>query len=111
MRRRFDLYLDCDNAAFETSTVGEIRRLLKMVRWMLGQVLERGGPASLPILDVNGNRVGKWEYSVLPDTVKVLGLCALWPGDVLPPKGWLWATANDGPTAGKRLIIRNEENV
>lgn len=61
---KFTIEIDCDNDAFrEVGIVSEIRRLLKATRWMIGQVLYVGMEVTTaPLLDHNGNKVGKWTY-------------------------------------------------
>lgn len=65
MSRKFTLSITCDNAAFDQSVVPELKRLLKLTRWMMGQYLADGTVSKhAPLMDANGNVVGAWKYEV-----------------------------------------------
>jgi len=51
---KFELTIDCDNAAFEDDATPEVVRILMAVI----KKLESGQRDQIPIHDYNGNRVG-----------------------------------------------------
>ena len=51
---RFNLTIDCDNAAFEEDAAGEVARIVAEYF--------QGEPDNRPLFDVNGNRVGAAEW-------------------------------------------------
>lgn len=53
----FKLEINCDNAAFE-DTQDETAKCLRYV----AQCLEEGAHTDGPIIDANGNRVGKYAF-------------------------------------------------
>jgi hypothetical protein len=91
MRRRFELYFDCDNDSFtDPGLVAGIKRTLKLVRWMIGNSfdLSKGNASARTIMDGNGNTVGEWRYRVMPDHMRIVGVLGLWYGDTPLPEGW-----------------------
>lgn len=53
----FELHIDTDNAAFDYPGP-EVARILRE----LADLLDDGVTGHGPLRDVNGNRVGSWEY-------------------------------------------------
>lgn len=51
--------IDTSNAAFEDYDVEEVARILKEAR----RRLIDNGPDDFPLLDANGNKVGRFEWS------------------------------------------------
>jgi hypothetical protein len=55
---RFELKIDCENAAFEETGSMETARILKV----LAAALEEDGTGPWPLFDENGNRVGTADW-------------------------------------------------
>ena len=53
----FKLQFSTDNATFEDEPVTEVERIMRLVTDQVAAGLSRG-----PILDVNGNRIGEWDW-------------------------------------------------
>jgi len=111
MRRRFEVYFECDNASFDDNPglVAGIKRVLKTVRWMVGNngELVRGAPASHVVYDDNGNTIGRWRHRVMPDKLRVTGVVGLWYGDGPPPDGWRFMFDTD-KEASVRFVTNTE---
>lgn len=58
MAQKFTLIIDCDNAAFEDDALAETARIVKRV-WVELQDGRQSGACR----DINGNRVGEWDFA------------------------------------------------
>lgn len=59
---RFQLLIDCDNAAFDDDFFGELQRVLLDVRGDIRYLTNRPGKCEDGnIRDINGNKIGTWE--------------------------------------------------
>ena len=108
MTKRFEVYFDCDNAAFDTSLVAGIKSILKYVRWMTGNSrdLVEGADTVRNVMDDNGNTIGKWRYSNTPDQLRFVGVVGLWAVGVGPlPDGWRYMFDQDKDSQ-VRYVIR-----
>jgi hypothetical protein len=111
MKQRFELYFNCDNASFaDPGLVAGIKRMLKAIRWMTGNSfdLSVGKPTSRNVIDDNGNTIGKWQYRVTPDNMRIVGVLGLWFGDAPLPKGWRFMFDQD-KNASVRFITDMED--
>ena len=110
MKRRFELWFDCDNDEFEDpGLVAGIKRVLKVVRWIVGNNynLSVDKPAGRAVLDDNGNTIGQWHYRVVPDNLRIVGVLGLWFGDAPLPEGWRFMFDQD-KNAQSRFITNME---
>lgn len=58
----FNLELETDNAAFMDGRSAEIARILRTIARNIEIISQRGDAAGV-VLDINGNKVGRWELS------------------------------------------------
>ena len=56
---KFSLHLDTDNAAFDDDVGYEVARILRDIA---DKVERDGEDACLPIMDINGNRIGNADF-------------------------------------------------
>lgn len=69
MKVKFTLEIHCDNDAFARGgVVVELKRLIKMTGWMVGQYVPHrirlAKNLETPLFDANGNCVGNWKLIV-----------------------------------------------
>ena len=110
MTKRFEVYFDCDNAAFDISLAAGIKAMLKYVRWMVGQSRDLADESDTVrnVVDDNGNTIGKWRFSYLPGQLRVVGAVGIWVVGVGPlPEGWRYMFDEDRD-ADHRFVIRLE---
>lgn len=61
---RFKLHIETDNAAFEGSTSYEVARILdSLIYQFRNEHVTLTQTCGGPLFDVNGNKVGEWNYS------------------------------------------------
>lgn len=106
---QFHLWIDCNNDAFAgANLIAELKRLLKMTRWMVGNYMSDRNSEDVkrPLNDENGNKVGQWYFQVDDTKPHVLGLIAVWRTGTPLPDGWGYATVLD-KNETVRLIIHS----
>ena len=61
MARKLQLTVDMDNAAFDAHAELELARIMReLAEW--SEYAWLGDSVSMPVFDINGNKVGTWSF-------------------------------------------------